>query len=561
MASLRSNSRPEPSIASSGVKQVRPRIALFYGGDGATAPRDKLAAWLGAQANVDVVKAVDLPPSSDQPVDHRVDGLLKNADGAIILYTSDSRSEYGAPNVIDEHGRSTSLLPRSRVLVIRQRVVKIPSNRLGEVYVPFDTDISSAFDKILPFVDELRQELFAEEVLSGPVRLIGALVSVLGILIMVGFLFVVVTLVTTPHRHVDSWVRKITIEMPAVAGDSRCESWRTLNELHGRPFLLNGSRAILLGLSDDSCGDGLLQGVLVDSQSEVCHSISGPPASDFRVPSSPWIVTDEGILGLDPERRKAAYFSVGTRRWQTVPHPPVVIQEWSMNVPGSTGSPWVMVGIVAEDPETQFLTWNRVHQSWRPVSNKSAPAARPRQAIASLGEEFLVWGGYSAGEWLNQGGVYSPRDDAWVPIGGRDGPQGEVGAIATVGEFAYTIGRRASGPVSLFKFSLHSGRWDVVPLRPSIDLTGMAIEQATDESIFLSGGLYLRVPGEHLEQLPQDGGRLGPLRVMLGRAIDKFRPRRLSLSRGRRLPGAILVEEVDIVHPDLPSPMKLLFED
>ena len=51
--------------------------------------------------------------------------------------------------------------------------------------------------------------------------------------------------------------------------------------------------------------------------------------------------------------------------------------------------------------------------SWRPISNASAPAARVGHSVVWTGSEMIVWGGLKDGQPDDEGGRYDPRTDTW----------------------------------------------------------------------------------------------------------------------------------------------------
>src|SRR3954470_12857814 len=83
------------------------RVLVLYGGDGATPPRNELVAWMVEKKslNADPHLVAWGTPHSQGSVADRVRQEIERADKAIAIVTKDERSEYGAPNVLEEIGR------------------------------------------------------------------------------------------------------------------------------------------------------------------------------------------------------------------------------------------------------------------------------------------------------------------------------------------------------------------------------------------------------------------------------------------------------------------------
>lgn len=130
------------------------RVLVLYGGEGATHPRNELLAWLGTKKSLGVEPFVvaDDVPHSEGAVDDRVDDAIRRADKAIAILTSDDRSPFGAPNVIDEIGRWRGSKGKKTLCILRQDGVPPYSNHAGIVYVGFKTRVSEKFDSLREFL-------------------------------------------------------------------------------------------------------------------------------------------------------------------------------------------------------------------------------------------------------------------------------------------------------------------------------------------------------------------------------------------------------------------------
>jgi hypothetical protein len=129
------------------------RVLVFYGGDAATNPRHELMAFLARDSlNVKAKLVAEDPPHSKGAVDDRVDEAIAQADKAIALLTPDSRSEYGAPNVMDEIGRWRGAKGKDTICIVRQQGVPVYSNHAGLVFVGFKERVKEAFDGIREFL-------------------------------------------------------------------------------------------------------------------------------------------------------------------------------------------------------------------------------------------------------------------------------------------------------------------------------------------------------------------------------------------------------------------------
>lgn len=139
------------------MSQKTIRVLILYGGDAATEPRDKLVAWMAKKKNALKAEPYQVAwgiPHSDGAVADRVrDGIL-HADKAIALVTPDPRSEYGAPNVIEEIGRWIQAKGGQTLCVIRHTETKINSNMAGLVYLSFSGSIKEVFDDLRDFITD-----------------------------------------------------------------------------------------------------------------------------------------------------------------------------------------------------------------------------------------------------------------------------------------------------------------------------------------------------------------------------------------------------------------------
>lgn len=132
----------------------RQRVLVLYGGDGATAPRNELVAWMVEK------KALNAEPAlvawgvahSELTVSERVKREIEQADKAIAIVTKDERSEYGAPNILEEIGRWLQARGGWSLCVIRQEGTKVNSNAAGLVYLSFDSRIREVFDDLRDFL-------------------------------------------------------------------------------------------------------------------------------------------------------------------------------------------------------------------------------------------------------------------------------------------------------------------------------------------------------------------------------------------------------------------------
>lgn len=141
------------------------KIAIFYGGEAATEPREALLNWLRRPQTATIVgqtiearKVADEIAHSHGAVDERVEQTLNWADKAIMLFTPDSRSEYGAPNLLEEYGRWRSKKGGQTMAVIRHHKVKIHSNATGLVYIGYNRDVvAETHEKLLLFLKVVQE--------------------------------------------------------------------------------------------------------------------------------------------------------------------------------------------------------------------------------------------------------------------------------------------------------------------------------------------------------------------------------------------------------------------
>ena len=124
------------------------KIIIFYGGDSATKPREQLLNWLRTprvksilQRQIDVRKVSNWTADGAYSVHDRVAEAISWADKALVMFTPDSRGEYGAPNVLEEFGRWVSRKPTGTMVVLRHKDVPVHSNAAGLVYLRFHDDV------------------------------------------------------------------------------------------------------------------------------------------------------------------------------------------------------------------------------------------------------------------------------------------------------------------------------------------------------------------------------------------------------------------------------------
>ena len=120
------------------------KVLILYGGENASIPRDDLLDWLNSRKlqreigrEVVAKKVAEMTAHMENSIDIRVEKAMDWADKAIILLTHDDRSDYGAPNVLEEFGRWIGQKGRRTAITLRQDGVKVHSNASGLVYVGF----------------------------------------------------------------------------------------------------------------------------------------------------------------------------------------------------------------------------------------------------------------------------------------------------------------------------------------------------------------------------------------------------------------------------------------
>ena len=138
------------------------KILVLYGGKAATVPRDDLLDWLNSRKlqrtigkNIDARKVAEMTAHMEGSIDQRVEDMMNWADKAIFLLTPDERSEYGAPNVLEEFGRWIGQKGRRTGLTLRHEEVKVHSNASGLVYVGFTEDpVEECRDRLVAFIND-----------------------------------------------------------------------------------------------------------------------------------------------------------------------------------------------------------------------------------------------------------------------------------------------------------------------------------------------------------------------------------------------------------------------
>lgn len=124
------------------------KVLILYGGEAATKPRNELLNWLNSSQThaeigrkVDARKVAEMTAHMEGSIDQRVEDMMNWADKAIFLLTTDTRSKYGAPNVLEEFGRWIGQKERKTMMALRQEGVEVHSNASGLVYVAFKDDV------------------------------------------------------------------------------------------------------------------------------------------------------------------------------------------------------------------------------------------------------------------------------------------------------------------------------------------------------------------------------------------------------------------------------------
>ncbi len=132
------------------------RVLVLYGGDGATTPRNELVTWMVEKKalNAEPHLVAWGTPHSESTVAERVKEEIDRADKAIAIVTKDVRSEYGAPNVLEEIGRWLQAKGGRTLCVIRQGGTQVNSNVAGLVYLSFESRIREVFDDLRDFLAE-----------------------------------------------------------------------------------------------------------------------------------------------------------------------------------------------------------------------------------------------------------------------------------------------------------------------------------------------------------------------------------------------------------------------
>ena len=56
--------------------------------------------------------------------------------------------------------------------------------------------------------------------------------------------------------------------------------------------------------------------------------------------------------------------------------------------------------------------------TWKPISSKNAPSPRQMHTTQGIwtGSFVIIWGGYTAKGYSNDGGIYNPKTDKWLPM-------------------------------------------------------------------------------------------------------------------------------------------------
>lgn len=80
------------------------------------------------------------------------------------------------------------------------------------------------------------------------------------------------------------------------------------------------------------------------------------------------------------------------------------------------------------EPKRDGQRFDHETGQWAVVSSEGAPSPRYLPNLVTIGERFLVWGGYAAadrsavvaGSELNDGAIYDPRTDEWLAVAASD---------------------------------------------------------------------------------------------------------------------------------------------
>jgi len=138
------------------------RIAVFYAGEEAAVPKERLINWLRSSrvkeilhTDIEVKIAVDSTRHASGHTSERVSELIDWANKCFAIISPDQRSKFGGANVIDEMATWKAKKGFDSLCVIRAASVPSHSNIAGEVYVTYENDIVSDKDnkeKLLQFL-------------------------------------------------------------------------------------------------------------------------------------------------------------------------------------------------------------------------------------------------------------------------------------------------------------------------------------------------------------------------------------------------------------------------
>lgn len=137
-------------------------------------------------------------------------------------------------------------------------------------------------------------------------------------------------------------------------------------------------------------------------------------------------------------------------------------------------------------------------RTWKPMSGRGAPAARTSPVAVWTGSKLIVWGGATApgpsgpSTLLDDGGVYDPAADAWMPMSTEGAPMARYRPLAVwTGSSMLIVG---GGPGAMTGGA--SGTKDAALYDPDANTwTGVANAPALAENNWLH---VFVVPGEHV---------------------------------------------------------------